>query len=216
MIYLISDIHGELNFKGLLQYVEKSSENDLLLILGDVCLNFEDTEENRAFTEYFLSIKKPIAFVDGNHENFDFIKSFPEEDWCGGRVNRLSPSIVRLQRGNVFEIEGKRFFVFGGCKSGKRWHDMGLYHPGDEPTKEELSLARENIKKYDGKFDYILTHKYEETPPHGTFCPELAELTTYIEENTTYKYWYSGHWHANRDTDEKHILVYDELSPIRE
>ena len=216
MIYLISDIHGELNFKGLIQYVENASEKDLLLILGDVCMEFEDTEENRAFTEFFLSIKKNIAIVDGNHENFEFIKSFPEEDWCGGRVNRLTPHIVRLQRGNVFEIEGKSFFVFGGCKSGKRWHEMGLYHPGDEPTESEIRLAYENLKKHNFAFDYILTHKYEETPPHGTFCPELAELTTYIEKNVTYKYWYSGHWHTDKDTDEKHILVYEELSPIRE
>ncbi|MBQ2741645.1 MAG: metallophosphoesterase, partial [Oscillospiraceae bacterium] len=77
MIYLISDIHGEADFKGLLQYIEKATEDDLLLILGDVCFKFEDTEENRKFTEFFLSIKKNIAIVDGNHENFEVIKSFP-------------------------------------------------------------------------------------------------------------------------------------------
>ena len=214
MIYLISDIHGEADFKGLLQYIEKATEDDLLLILGDVCFKFEDTEENRKFTEFFLSIKKNIAIVDGNHENFEVIKSFPEENWCGGRINRISPSIVRLQRGNVFQIDGKSFFVFGGCKSGKRWHEMGLYHPGDEPEEAELSLAYENIKKHNFAFDYILTHKYEETPPNGTFCPALAELTEYIEKNVSYKLWYSGHWHKNEKTDEKHYLVYYELSPL--
>ena len=214
MIYLISDIHGEADFKGLLQYIEKATEDDLLLILGDVCFKFEDTEENRKFTEFFLSIKKNIAIVDGNHENFEVIKSFPEEDWCGGRMNRISPSIVRLQRGNVFQIDGKSFFVFGGAKSGKSWHERGLYHPGDEPEEAELSLAYENIKKHNFAFDYILTHKYEETPPRGTFCPALAELTEYIEKNVSYKLWYSGHWHKNEKTDEKHYLVYDELSPL--
>ncbi|MBQ8003570.1 MAG: metallophosphoesterase, partial [Oscillospiraceae bacterium] len=205
MIYLISDLHGELNFKGLLQYVDIAKEDDLLIILGDVCMKFEDTEENRKFTEYILSIKKNIAIVDGNHENFEYLKSFPEEDWNGGRVHRLSESIVHLMRGNVFEICGKRFFVFGGCKSSSRWREMGLWHPGDEPEKEEIELAYENIKKHDFCFDYILTHKYEQTPPKGTLCESLQALTQYIEDKVSYKYWYSGHWHANKKTDEKHI-----------
>ena len=111
MIYLISDIHGKMDFKGLVEYINIASNDDLLIVLGDVGLSFGKEENNKIFTEYFLSIKKNIAIVDGNHENFDYLKSFPEETWCGGRVHRLSEHIVHLMRGNAFEIQGNSFFV---------------------------------------------------------------------------------------------------------
>ncbi|MBQ6846937.1 MAG: metallophosphoesterase [Oscillospiraceae bacterium] len=211
MIYLISDIHGKTEFKGLLQYLERAGKEDLLIVLGDVGLKFGDTEENRVFTEWFLSLGKNIAIVDGNHENFEYLESFPEEDWHGGKVHRLTENIVHLMRGNTFEIQDKNFFVFGGCKSSKVWHELGLYYYGEEPQKEELALAYETIKKNGFEFDYILTHKYEQTPPDATFCPELGELEKYIDENVSYKHWYCGHSHKNSEIDAKHTIVFDEL-----
>lgn len=211
MIYLISDIHGKTEFKGLLQYLERAEKDDLLIVLGDVGLTFGDTEENRVFTEWFLSLEKNIAIVDGNHENFEYLRSFPEEDWNGGKVHRLTENIVHLMRGNAFKIEDKSVFVFGGCKSSKVWHELGLYYPGEEPEKEELALAYETIKKNGFEFDYILTHKYEQTPPDATYCPELGELEKYIDENVSYKHWYCGHSHKYREIDERHTIVFDEL-----
>ena len=63
MIYLISDIHGDVNFKGLQDYLRIATEKDLLIVLGDICVNFEKTEENALFSDFFLSIKKNIAFI---------------------------------------------------------------------------------------------------------------------------------------------------------
>ena len=119
MIYLLSDIHaGETSaIDGLRRYFEIAGNDDILIILGDVGVGFEDTEQNREFDELFLSSTKKIAFLDGNHENFAYINSFPEEDWSGGRVHRLTDNIVHLERGYVYEIEGKRFFTFGGWAS---------------------------------------------------------------------------------------------------
>ena len=101
MIYLLSDQHGGENIGELTKYLDTAGDDDLLIILGDVGVRFRDTEENRAFDELFLSSKKKIAFLDGNHENFDYIYSFPEEDWCGGRVHRLTENIVHLERGYI-------------------------------------------------------------------------------------------------------------------
>lgn len=216
MIYFISDLHGEKKFPGFLEYLENAKEEDLLIILGDVCLDFENTDENREFTEFFLSANKNIAIVDGNHENFKFLKSFPEEDYNGGKVHRLTKKIVHLKRGNVFTLEGQSFFVFGGCKSSPRWKQMGLWHEGDEPYDDELRTAYYNLEKYNHQIDYILTHKYEETPGKGTVSTELQKLTQYIDENVRFKRWYAGHWHSNENIDELHALVYDKLTPLAE
>lgn len=80
MIYFLSDQHGGEKIGELQKYLNTARDDDLLIVLGDVGLRFRDTDENRAFDELFLSSNKKIAFLDGNHENFDYIYSFPEEE----------------------------------------------------------------------------------------------------------------------------------------
>ena len=186
----------------------------MLIILGDIGLNFESTKENQAFDKFFLSANKNIAFIEGNHENFDYLNSFPEEEWNGGTVNRLTPYIVHLKRGNIYTINGQTFFTFGGCKSSPKWKEMGLWHYGEEPEDHELKLAYSNLEKAGHKVDYVLTHKYEQTPPRGTVSEKLLELTNYIDENVDFKKWYFGHWHYEGEFDKKHIFLYDILTPL--
>lgn len=212
MIYFLSDQHGGENLGELQKYLDTGKDGDLLIILGDVGLKFRDTEENRAFDELLLSSKKKIAFLDGNHENFEYIYSFPEEEWCGGKVHRLTENIVHLERGYIYEIDGNSFFVFGGCRSSAKWKELGLWHPEDAPTEEQLARAYSNLEKYGYKVDYILTHKYEEGK--GTRTEELLTLCKFIDEKVDFKHYYAGHWHTNKRVDEKHSFVYDVLVPI--
>ena len=207
MIYLLSDLHGTLT-EGLKKYEALYSEGDLLVILGDVGLSFPEHEDFERFTQAFLALPFPIAFIDGNHENFDFLNSFPEEDFCGGRVHRLSESIVHLMRGYVFTLEGKSFFTMGGSKSSKKWWDAGLASLADEPSKDEIARAYETLSARGNRVDYVLTHKYKRED--GADKYSLAALTEYIDTSVTFKHWYSGHWHTSARVDERHTFVYDE------
>lgn len=213
MIYLASDPHGDPNFSCIAEYFEKAGRDDLLILLGDVCLNFEDTEENRAFTEHILSADKNIAIIDGNHENFAYLKSFPKEEWCGGTVRRLAPRVVYLERGNIYNIFGKSFFVFGGCKSSAKWRENGLWYPGEEPTDEELAFAKDNLERHGFRVDFILTHKYQKGRD-SVVCEGLLDLCTFIDERVEFGKWYVGHEHRKKDIDEKHTIIYDELNVI--
>lgn len=213
MIYLISDPHGGENIRGIERYLEICTDADLLIILGDLCIKFEDTESNRSFTEWFLSLDKQIAVLDGNHENHEFINSFPNETWCGGEVHRLTDTIVHLKRGNVYNINGSTFFTMGGCKSSDRWKATGLWYDGEEPNEAELSLAYANLAKQNNTVDYVLTHiytDYKNTQPDEFPRLTLEGLTKYIDENVTFKHWYSGHWHSAECVDACHTVVYDE------
>ena len=211
MIYLLSDLHGSMDFDSFKNYLSIATDNDLLIILGDIGLKFEKTEQNKIFDEEFLKIDKKIAFIDGNHENFEYLKSFPTKNWRGGLVHELSPNIVHLKRGNVFTIENKNFFVFGGCKSSEKWKQAGLWHYGEEPENDEIELAYKNLEKYNYSLDYILTHKYERNPKPEVLCQKLQNLSEFIDKNVQFQKWYYGHGHANRILDEKHIMVYDNL-----
>lgn len=209
MIYMLSDLHGELDFAAFNTYIQEDHAQDLLLILGDVGLKFEKTEENEQFTRHFLSAKCPIALVDGNHENFDYLHSFPVEDWQGGKVHRLSPNIVHLMRGHIFYLEGQSFFVFGGCKSSPKWKAQGKWFPQEVPTAEEYAQAYEALEKHNHRVDYILTHKYYNDPEDPNLVPEQYRLTRYIDEHVDFRKWYCGHGHKNLSYDDKHHMIYD-------
>ncbi len=215
MIYFISDPHGGESMKGFAQYEAIRKEGDLLIVLGDLGLGFTDTLENRAFDEYFLSLPYPVAVVDGNHENFDRLYAYPEEEMWGGRGRRLSENAVLLSRGYVFDMEGYSFFVMGGCKSSAKWRDMGLCWPQEEQTEEEISRAYDSLAARGNRVDYVLTHKYRLEDP---LAPPLSfqGLLHHIEKNVTYTHWYSGHWHSGFALDEKHTVVYDTPVPLLE
>lgn len=214
MIYLLSDLHGDMYHAGLQEYLSHSEDDDILILLGDIGLNFENTQENRVFTDAFLKLHRNIAFIDGNHENFNYLYKFPVEEWNGGMVHRLTDHIVHLMRGNVFTIKNKTFFVFGGCKSSQKWKDQGLWYPQEEAVEEEYQLAYRNLSQHHMQVDYILTHKYEKEDVQGESVLSLQALTNFIDKRVSFKYWYSGHWHENRMIDEKHILVYDRIQYI--
>lgn len=217
MIYLTSDLHGGQDLKGLEQFLSVRKSEDWLFILGDLELRFRDTEENKKFSDFFEALQCNIAFIDGNHENFNYLYSLPEEDWNGGRIHRVSDRIVHLMRGHIFNIEGKSFLTMGGCASSQRWKDWGLWWPQEDPTADEIRLAYQNLEQHKHRVDYVLTHKYrkegvELSPDMDLFS--LNGFMYYVEQKVSFQHWYAGHWHKNKSIDPKHTLVFNELIHI--
>lgn len=214
MVYLISDIHGDKNFDGLKKYMSIATDDDLLIVLGDVELSFYNNDQNSEFTKEFLNIDKNIAFIDGNHDNHPYVNSFPIEEWNGGKIHRLTKNVVHLIRGNVYTIESKKIFVMGGCKSSQKWYDSGLVYDGEVPTEREISVALDNLRRNNNTVDYVLTHKYWDYSDCNYSDFTLEWLTNYIDKNVKFKKWYSGHWHCEKNFDDKHFVIYDALTKI--
>lgn len=63
------------------------------------------------------------------------IAEYPLEWWNGGKVRHIArDKIILLERGQVFTIEGNRFFTFGGASS----HDIqGGILDRDSPTYDK-------------------------------------------------------------------------------
>lgn len=55
--------------------------------------------------------------MTGNHENYDALDTYSLERWHGGTIRRIRPSVLLLERGQVFELGGKRVFAMGGARS---------------------------------------------------------------------------------------------------
>ena len=189
-IWVTGDIHGNPQRLSSDIFTEQKemTKNDTVIILGDFGLVWDFTGENKT-EKYWLDWleKKPFTtvFIDGNHDNFDRLDKYPVEEWHGGKVNFIRPSVIHLMRGQVFNIEDRTFFAFGGASS----HDIssGILEPDDPdfkekkrkldnnpfalyrinhmswwerelPNEEELKEGLINLEKHDNKVDYIITH----------------------------------------------------------
>jgi hypothetical protein len=106
------------------------------------------------------------------------------KEWHGGKVHELRPHVLHLMRGQIFDIEGKSFFTFGGASS----HDIdaGILEVDDPDFKkkkkeldreyalyrinhltwwerelasdEEMEEGFNNLLAHDNTVDFIITH----------------------------------------------------------
>ena len=115
MIYVTGDIHGN-QFKWLEQIDPVLKEGDIIIVCGDFGIGFFQQKYSSEESFYdFISVQPyTVLFVDGNHENFNKLNSYPMEVWNGGYVHKLRHNLIHLMRGEIYIIEGKTFFTFGG------------------------------------------------------------------------------------------------------
>lgn len=188
MIYITGDCHG--NFRRFtkrqrMKLPFQFTENDYVIVCGDFGLCWADDAEFKYNCKWLSSLPFKILFVDGNHENFDMLNSYPAEEWNGGKIHHIvRDKIIHLMRGQVFTIEGKTFFTMGGASS----HDVqgGILDKNDPrytklrrravkeelpyrvigeswwkeelPLEEELQEGRNNLAQMGYQVDYIISH----------------------------------------------------------
>ena len=125
MIYITGDCHADFSRLSTDNFPEQKemTKDDYVIICGDFGGVWnKDTENPREKWDMEWLDSKPFTtlFVDGNHENFDRLYAYPVEEWHGGKVHKIRDSVIHLMRGQIFEIDGRSFFTFGGASS----HDI--------------------------------------------------------------------------------------------
>ena len=135
-IFITGDTHGDFcRFRPDIFYEqEHMSKEDLVLVCGDFGGIWYGDPRDDAGLDWLDSLPYTTAFVLGNHENYDAYKGYPKEEWHGGQIQRIRPSVLHLMRGQVYELNGRKFFTMGGASS----HDIqdGILEP-DDPDFEE-------------------------------------------------------------------------------
>ena len=129
MIYVTGDCHG--NFARFEQkhFPEQANmtKDDTVIITGDFGgVWFGDSRDDETL-DWLERLPFTLVFVCGNHENYDALERYPVVEWHGGKVHHIRPHVLHLMRGQIFELEGHRFFTMGGAKS----HDIedGILEP---------------------------------------------------------------------------------------
>ena len=152
---------------------------------GDFGGVWADTPEEAYWLDWLEQRPFTTLFVDGNHENFRRLNTFPSRFWHGGSVHQIRPHVLHLMRGQLYEISGKTFFTMGGARS----HDVedGILDPEDPnfraqqnalkrsgrnkfrvlgrswwpeelPSDEEYLTALETLNQTNWRADYVITH----------------------------------------------------------
>ena len=214
-IWVTGDIHGGIDMHKLSRKELKRrgitlTEGDFLIILGDFGFPFLDSDyetprgEYHYWMKWFRERRYTVLWIDGNHENFNFWDKQPMTERFGGKVqvHPEAPDVLRLMRGEIYEIEGKTFFAFGGAAS----HDKMFrrtdvnWWAQEEASSEEMKNAEHNLKARDFKVDFILTH----TPPRSVvnalaglrgIKDKTADFLEEIMAEAEYKLWLCGHIH---------------------
>lgn len=182
-----------------------------------------------------------LLFVSGNHENFDLLEQYPVSEWHGGNVQFVSDSVIHLMRGQVYELDGRKLFTFGGGSS----HDIedGILEPDDPdfkikqkrlnewfalyrvnhiswwrqelPSQAELAEGLRNLAAHRWKIDHIVIHCAPTSLLQGLdmwFEPVI--LTDYLEEiknKCSFKKWFFGHYHMDRELMDRFTALYHEF-----
>lgn len=219
MIYVTGDTHGDIDrFKD--SQMKKLGRGDTLIICGDFGFFWDGSKKEQQMLKKLAAKPYTIAFVDGCHENFDMLEKFPESEWKGGMARVIEPNIVHLMRGQVFTIEGKKIFTFGGGHS----QDIDFRKEGDwwereQPNHEEIMEAVRNLNANDGKVDYIITHE----PPAslkeclGVDVFERLEVHAFFEEiirTCQFEKWFFGKCHIDKHIPIKFYALFNNVTPL--
>ncbi len=206
MIYIVSDIHGHIRLEWLKAQLNTLSlaESDYLIILGDAGMIWSETEHLEV-CEYYENLPCKTLFLDGNHENFDLIYEYPIKEFCGGLTHQISGKLFHLMRGEIYSIDGKTFFVFGGGFSVKKLTGSSPIYVWKQemPNKEEYENGIQHLKNTGFSVDYVLTHVAPTQVAEAIgvkLVPEEIILNDYLQnisEKLNYKKWYFGHHHKD-------------------
>lgn len=221
MIYVTGDTHGDLNrFKD--PALKSLRRGDTLIICGDFGFLWDGSKRERAVIKKLLEKDYTIAFIDGCHENFDILEQYPLTEWCGGKARIIGNNLIHLTRGQVFTIEDKKIFAFGGGHSQDFdfRRDSTNWWEREQPTHEEIIEAIRNLDENSNDIDYVVTHE----PPAslkdclGVDVFQRLEVHAFFEDIIkvcSYKKWFFGKCHIDKHIPIKFYAVFNNVFPLK-
>lgn len=234
MIFITGDTHFDIDIKKIIDWKKGKyrniSKDDYLIVSGDFGLIWftQKNDVEKRITNFWDHQEFTTLFIPGNHENYDRLLSdeFPEVEMFGNKVKQISKSIFMLNRGEVYTIENKKFFTMGGGYSIDKafrtphvsWWEQEL------PSTVEYLKALDNLKKVNNEVDFIISHSCSNIT-FEKFYREFwllekkegeESLRAFFDqvEDIKFKKWYFGHFHIDKEIDEKHTALYQNIIQI--
>ncbi len=218
-IYVIGDIHGDYDLIdarfGELQASSLKEKEDVLFVAGDAGFinSYESEKSKEKRIEHLNHLPFIIIVVLGNHENYDIIESLPEVEIFNGKCYKEEGvDVYYAKNGQVFDIDGTKFFTFNGGLSidkekrleYEKEYGIKFWWP-QEIKEEDFPAAFHNY--FTHQVDFVITHDvpkdiFVKLVPFipGRFknqtCP-LQDFLQRIYAIPKFKHWYAGHYHPS-------------------
>lgn len=230
MIYITGDKHGDFRKIFDFCYENKTSRDDIMIILGDAGINYYANE-----TDYILKnslLQYPITFfcIHGNHEERpENIKSYKTKKFHNGIVyyEEDYPNILFAKDGEIYSFNNHNVLVIGGAYSVDKYFRLEKgynWYASEQPSEKVKEFVMSKINSMNNKIDIILSHtcpyKYlpmemflegvdQSTVDNSTEC-----FLDKIEQVTDYKVWYCGHYHTDKTVD-KIIFMFHNIESFK-
>lgn len=245
MDYVTGDTHlpidiSKLNRKRFPEQ-KQLTKDDNVIICGDFGLVWSNEQDkSEKYWEKWLNSKRfTTLFVDGNHENHyklcsgviapDVVDSdgnyvhesgYAIEKKFGGYVGKISDSIYHLRRGEIYTINGKKYFVMGGAYSVDKANrtEGSTWWREEQANNREFYYGLDNLVANGNKVDYILGHTAPLSIVSNYFnlYGKYDSTTQYFDsviESVEFEKFYCGHWHEDIEHG-KYRFLYQDVVPV--
>lgn len=221
MIYVTGDVHGD--FARFRAARRKLRKGDTLIVCGDFGMLWDNGKAEQRRLKKLSKLPFTVAFLDGQHENYDLLAAYPTAEWNGGTVQQIAPNVVHLLRGEIYTVEGKRCFAFGGGESEPLELRRQSNTAWEEciPDEAQMRNGMEKLQQADFSVDYIFTHE-----PSGrvrTFFDRnefslngIGAYLNWVEEKTSFAHWYFGCIHVDKRLSRKYTALFLNICRLEE
>lgn len=237
-VFITGDKHR--NFNQIVDFCEnnKTTKNDILIILGDVGINYYLDKSDYRLKKVLSSLPITLFCIHGNHEErpcnigsyqqmYSYVVNgdvYYEEEF---------PNILFANDDTIYEINHRYYYVLGGAYSVDKYYRLSKGYKWFESEQNfdligilDRALKTDEwineINKY--KNLSIITHTcpYKYTPVEA-FLPMVSQdtvdktmehLLDRLENKVNYENWYCGHWHIDKNIDKLHFLFHDIIEVI--
>ncbi len=230
MIYITGDKHADFREVFYFCYANKTTVDDILIVLGDAGINYYANEKDymlkNGLREY------PITFfcIHGNHEERpENIESYKTKKFHNGIVyyEEDYPNILFAKDGEIYNFNNHKVLVIGGAYSVDKYFRLARgynWYESEQPSKKTKNKVKKVLKDFDNKIDIILSHTcpYKYLPREmfleGIDQSTVDNSTEYfldeIEESTDYTLWYCAHYHTDKKID-KLIFMFHKIEEFK-
>lgn len=227
--FVCGDLHGQRDMRKIKRdWKEQKSltKDDVLIQLGDfgwIWYPIGTNDEQEYWLNWLATRNYTLLVVLGNHENYDVINQLPECEMFGGMVRYYESTgrfgtgrIYFAQRGEIYNINGKTFWAFGGALSiDKDSRTPGVsWWEGELPKWFEYEYGMHTLDVVGWKVDYVITHTCpvniigdlirKTIYTQGKFSDPVAKYFMEIFNKLNFTEWHFGHFHMD------HILDYSD------
>lgn len=233
-LYITGDTHRRFDRVYALQDKVGLYEGDVLIILGDVGINYYGNKKDYNLKKELSKLPIELFCIKGNHENYaGNIKSYKLVDYKGGKawIEKEFPNLVFAKDGEIyeFEVNGEKrtAIVIGGAYSVDKYYRLAYgmrWFKDEQPSEETKRFVEEQLEKVNWEVDYVLSHtaplRYQ---PREWFLPMIDQDTVdtsteeWLDEIYTKikcRKWYCGHYHGEEVIDNM-VFMYESINLLR-